>query len=132
MTEYIIYLTINLKKVKDVDETQHTIKTRINQCKPDSAYFISEVNGRSNIILENSLVYVVTLNNLNDLIECVKISRTINNIKIDLIFSNSIIYASNKYLKFNFQDEDEYFEKQKTVENNKTNSLYKELFKYLN
>jgi len=132
MTDYTIYLILNLNKIKNIETIKCLVKDAANSSNCESEYFTHETEGINNKILKNNIIYVINFTDIINLINYIEFIKTLREIEIETIYNNdNIIYGSKKYIKTldkNFIDP---IIIENNISKNKVNPQYKQIFKSL-
>ena len=132
MSEYTIYLILDLKKITSLEDIKNIMRDSAKNLNCSQEYFTHETEGINCKITQNKLIYVVEFEKLENLQYYIEFIKSINKIKIELICEqDTIIYMSRQYKKSidsNIIDEKEL---EKIINNYKNNNKYNRLYKLL-
>tara|TARA_Y100000592_G_C5345646_1_gene256382 strand:- start:181 stop:579 length:399 start_codon:yes stop_codon:yes gene_type:complete len=132
MTDFTIYLVINLKKNRNIEELKMLIKEGAYNCNCISEYFNHETEGINCEIKKNNIIYAVEFDNINNLYNYIEYIKSLNVIEIESIYNyNEIIFGSKNYIKSlntSIIDPEKIKEK---INKNKILPQYKKLYKLL-
>ena len=132
MTDFTIYLVINLKKNRNIEELKMLIKEGAYNCNCVSEYFNHETEGINCEIKKNNIIYAVEFDNINSLYNYIEYIKSLNIIEIESIYNyNEIIFGSKNYIKSlntSIIDPEKIKEK---ISKNKILPQYKKLYKLL-
>tara|TARA_R110002012_G_C11449503_1_gene591566 strand:- start:392 stop:790 length:399 start_codon:yes stop_codon:yes gene_type:complete len=100
MTDFTIYLVINLKKAKNIEALKSLMKDGAYNSNCTTEYFSHETEGKNCEIIKNNIVYAVEFNNIVDLLNYIVYIKTFEKIEIESVYDNNeIIYGSKNYIK---------------------------------
>tara|TARA_A100001015_G_C14833092_1_gene649366 strand:- start:379 stop:771 length:393 start_codon:yes stop_codon:yes gene_type:complete len=129
---FTIYLLVDLKKNYMETSVKGLIKDSAILCNCEREYFNYETDGINCEITSNNMIYTVEFFSIEDLCNYIDFIKSIKTVIIDSIFyENSILYASNKYLKnlnTNFVNRENI---KKTIFENRQLSKFSRLYKLL-
>lgn len=132
MTDFTIYLVINLKKNKNIEELKMFMKEGAYNCNCVSEYFNHETEGINCEIKKNNIIYAVEFDNINSLYNYIGYIKSLNVIEIESIYNyNEIIFGSKNYIKSlntSIVDPEKIKEK---INKNKILPQYKKIYKLL-
>jgi hypothetical protein len=129
---FSISIVIKLKNQTNHLFLENLIEDAANNCNMVNFYKDFELEGINNYIKKNNTIIILEFDTENDIINFIKLIKTIKELDIEYIYeNNNILYATNRYL--NSLDRMLYDKNllQQNIETNKKSKKYTNLYKII-